>query len=292
MLSISFDFDLGNLVSTLIGVFIAAILGIFAFFFQQDRIKVKRYRENLRYFNELINNAILTWDSQADLIYDFSKDISEKPLDYNIPSFASTDDLSLLKKFRSLELFHSFSWFSKKRKHNNEKFSNIYSDIEYITKRYYQEIDYILNHGKIYLNFRDKISENLYLLYSEIYITLRKTIKIPQNNQEEKYCNYLIHLSNDILEKTKDNMDLEKTLDNIITPAIGELVTKFENETNCINIIILLKRIQMDSNKIISQCIVTVKTLSFFEKETLSQIENLRILSEELTDFLSNRSYK
>ncbi len=48
----------------------------------------------------------------------------------------------------------------------------------------------------------------------------------------------------------------------------------------------------MDSNKIISQCIVTVKTLSFFEKETLSQIENLRILSEELTDFLSNRSYK
>lgn len=292
MLSISFDFDLGNLVSTLIGVFIAAILGIFTFFFQQDRIKVKRYRENLRYFNELINNAILTWDSQADLIYDFSKDISEKPLDYNIPSFASTDDLSLLKKFRSLELFHSFSWFSKKRKHNNEKFSNIYSDIEYITKRYYQEIDYILNHGKIYLHFRDKISENLYLLYSEIYITLRKTIKIPQNNQEEKYCNYLIHLSNDILEKTKDNMDLEKTLDNIITPAIGELVTKFENETNCINIIILLKRIQMDSNKIISQCIVTVKTLSFFEKETLSQIENLRILSEELTDFLSNRSYK
>lgn len=292
MLSISFDFDLGNLVSTLIGVFIAAILGIFAFFFQQDGIKVKRYRENLRYFNELINNAILTWDSQADLIYDFSKDISEKPLDYNIPSFASTDDLSLLKKFRSLELFHSFSWFSKKRKHNNEKFSNIYSDIEYITKRYYQEIDYILNHGKIYLHFRDKISENLYLLYSEIYITLRKTIKIPQNNQEEKYCNYLIHLSNDILEKTKDNMDLEKTLDNIITPAIGELVTKFENETNCINIIILLKRIQMDSNKIISQCIVTVKTLSFFEKETLSQIENLRILSGELTDFLSNRSYK
>ena len=132
------------------------------------------------------------------------------------------------------------------------------------------------------MHFRDKISENLYLLYSEIYITLRKTIKIPQNNQEEKYCNYLIHLSNDILEKTKDNMDLEKTLDNIITPAIGELVTKFENETNCINIIILLKRIQMDSNKIISQCIVTVKTLSFFEKETLSQIENLRILSEEL----------
>jgi gas vesicle protein len=288
MLSTTFNFDWGNLLTTLIGAFIAFLLGLVAFYIQQGKIKKKLYRENLTYFKELIENAVITWESQADLIYKFANRIVEKPLDYNIPDLASNDDWSLLKEFRSLELYHSFSWFSEKSKQNIKNFSETYSVIDYITKRYYQDVDYILNHGKIYLNFRDKISENIENLYYTIYNTLHQLDKYL-NEQESQYCNYLIKLSNKIVLENKDNMDLEKTLDSTITPAIGILVNKFENEENCLNIIILLKRIQTDSNKIVSQCKATVNTLSFFEKETSSQIQNLRILSKELTDFLSNK---
>lgn len=292
MLSISFDFDLGNLLSTLIGVLIAAILGVFAFFFQQNKIKVKLYKENITYFNELINNAILTWEAQVVLVNNFAKDISDNPLNYNIPSFAATDDMSLLKEFRSVELYNSYSWFSKKWKHEITQYPETYSDIEYISKRYYQDIDYILNHGKIYLNFRDKISENFENLYYTIYNTISHLDKREIKENEKQYCIYLNTLSNKILYETQENLNLDDTLKHTIIPAIRTLVFSFEDEQNCLNIIHLLKRIQVDLNKIVSQCKATVNTLSFFEKETLHQIENLRILSEELTDFLSNKNYK